>query len=161
MIPAAGLTVPGVPDAIGDAQHALIDDLDRVKQDQALLHLYNTVAERGGSVLILSRVAPARLSIALADLASRLATLPVATIGAPDEALLAGVLVKHFGDRQVTVREGVVSYLVARMERSFGAAFRLADRLDRMALAEHGKVTMALAARALAEDENNTEHPIS
>ncbi|NQW10844.1 MAG: DNA replication protein [Alphaproteobacteria bacterium] len=160
LVIAADMTVEGVPDALGDARHALVDDLEQIGQEQALLHLYNTVAERSGSVLILSRVAPSRLPIALADLASRLATLPVVTIGVPDEALLAGVLVKHFTDRQVTVREDVVAYLVARMERSFDAAYRLVDRLDRMALAERGKVTTILAGRALAEDENDTEHQI-
>lgn len=150
---AAGLTVAGVPDALGDAIHAVVDDLTGIEAPQALLHLYNTVAERGGSVLILSRAAPARLDVGLPDLASRLATLPVATVGGPDEALLAGVLAKHFADRQVAVREDVVAYLVTRMERSFAAADRLVDRLDRLALAEGRRVNRALARRALAEDD--------
>jgi len=150
---AAALTVDGVPAALGDATHALVDDLTELRSAQALLHLYNTVAERRGSVLILSRVAPARLDFGLPDLASRLATLPVAAVGGPDEALLAGVLAKHFADRQVAVREDVVAFLVTRMERSFEAAHRLADRVDRLALAEGRRVDRSLAKRALAEDD--------
>lgn len=151
---AAELAVEGVPEALGDAVHALVDGLPALRSPRALLHLYNTVAERRGSVLILSRTAPARLDFGLPDLASRLATLPVATVGGPDEALLAGILAKHFADRQVVVREDVVAYLVARMERSFAAADRLVDRLDRLALAEGRRVDRALARRALAEDED-------
>ena len=75
---AAALTVDGVPDALGGATHAVVDNLTGLRSPQALLHLYNTVAERRGSVLILSRMAPARLDVGLPDLASRLATLPVA-----------------------------------------------------------------------------------
>ena len=152
---AADLTVDGLPDALGDATHAAVDDLTGIRAPQALLHLYNTVAERGGSVLILSRTAPARCDFGLPDLASRLATLPIAMVGPPDEALLAGVLGKHFADRQVAVREYVVAYLVARMERSFSAAYRLVDRLDRLALAEGRKVDRELAKRALADDETD------
>lgn len=152
---AADLTVDNIPDLLGDAANAMVDELVGLRQPQALLHLYNTVAERRGSVLILSRQAPARLDFGLPDLASRLATLPVATVGAPDEALLAGVLAKHFADRQVAVREEIVAFLVARMERSFAAAERLVDRLDRLALAEGGKVNRALAKQALAEDETD------
>lgn len=152
---AADLTVDGVPDALGDAVHAAVDDLTALAAPQALLHLYNTVAERGGSVLILSRTAPARIETGLPDLASRLATLPVASVGAPDEALLAGILAKHFADRQIVVREEVVAYLVTRMERSFATADRLAERLDRLALAEGRKVDRALAKRALVEDESD------
>ena len=152
---AGALTVDGIPEALGAATHAVVDDLSGLRSAQALLHLYNTVAERSGSVLILSRVAPARLDVGLADLASRLATLPVAAVGAPDEVLLAGVLAKHFADRQVAVRDEVVAYMVTRMERSFAAAHRLVDRIDRLALAEGRKVDRALAKRALAEDETN------
>lgn len=152
---AADLTVQGVPDVMGNAVNAVVDDLAGLRWPQALLHLYNTVAERRGSVLILSRAAPARLDFGLPDLASRLATLPVATVGGPDEVLLAGVLAKHFADRQVAVREDVVAYLVARMERSFAAANRLVDRIDRLALAAGRRVDRALAKRALAEDEHD------
>lgn len=154
-VDAAALTVDGLPDALGDARHALVDNLTEIRSAQALLHLYNTVAERSGSVLILSRIAPARCDVGLPDLASRLATLPVASVGPPDEGLLAGILGKHFADRQVAVREEVVAYLVARMERSFSAAHRLVDRLDRLALAEGCKVDRALAKRALADDETD------
>ncbi|GHD49550.1 hypothetical protein GCM10017083_21950 [Thalassobaculum fulvum] len=152
---AATLTVAGVPEALGEAANAVVDDLTELAAPRALLHLYNTVAERGGSVLILSRAAPARLDVGLPDLASRLATLPVATVGGPDEVLLAGVLAKHFADRQVAVREEVVAYLVTRMERSFAAADRLVDRLDRLALAEGRRVDRALARRALADDDSD------
>lgn len=152
---AADLTVAGVPEALGQASNAVVDDLTGLREPRALLHLYNTVAERGGSVLILSRVAPARLDVGLPDLASRLATLPVATVGGPDEVLLAGVLAKHFADRQVAVREDVVAYLVARMERSFAAADRLVDRLDRLAMVEGRRVNRALAKRALDEEDTD------
>ncbi|HEY9567721.1 MAG TPA: DNA replication protein [Thalassobaculum sp.] len=154
---AADLTVDGVPAALGDAVDAVVDDLTGLRRPQALLHLYNTVAERRGSVLILSRAAPARQDFGLPDLASRLATLPVAMVGAPDEVLLAGILAKHFADRQVAVREEVVAYLVTRMERSFAAADRLVDRIDRLALAEGRRVDRVLARRVLAEEDDEGE----
>jgi len=152
-IDAATLTVEQVPHAIGNRLDVLIEGVDVRISDEALLHLYNIVAERGGSILMLSRLAPTRMGIALPDLSSRLATLPVAAIGLPDEALLAGVLAKHFADRQVTVRADVLAYLVARMERSFAAAGRLAERIDALSLAARRPITRDLARRALEQDE--------
>lgn len=148
-IHASSLDVESVPNTLGDARDALIDGLDVRASDEALFHLYNLIAERGGSILILSRVPPARLDIGLRDLASRLATLPVVSVGVPDEGLLAGVLSKHFSDRQVRVGDDVLGYIVDRMERSFEGARRLADRLDLMALAEGKRVNRSLARRAL------------
>lgn len=152
LVIAPDLTTEAVPDAFGVADCAVVERVDGGFDEEALLHLYNTVVERGGSLVILSRTPPARLEIALPDLASRLATLPVATIGLPDEALLAGVLAKHFADRQVLVRDDVIAYLVTRMERSFDAAERLADRMDRAALEGDGKISMRVARLVMAEE---------
>ena len=153
VIDASSLSVDAVPECLGTAYDVLVEGLDVRRSDEALFHLYNIVAERSGSMLILSRTAPAQMGIALADLASRLATLPVVTIGDPDEALLAGVMAKHFADRQVTVRDEVLAYLVARMERSFAAAHRLAVRLDQIGLSERRPISLAVARRALDSEE--------
>ncbi|HEX5319764.1 MAG TPA: hypothetical protein VFW46_11440 [Stellaceae bacterium] len=138
--PDAGADIAG-PVAIDNAEQA---------PETALLHLYNAVVERGGAVLIAARQAPAGWTIALPDLASRLRALPAAGIGAPDDALLAAVLVKHFADRQLRVGPEVIAYLTLRMERSFAAAAALAERLDRLALREGGAVTVPLARRAIS-----------
>jgi hypothetical protein len=48
----------------------------------------------------------------------------VATIAAPDGALLRCVLVNLFSDRQIAVDEVLISYLMVQIERSFAAARR-------------------------------------
>jgi chromosomal replication initiation ATPase DnaA len=125
-----------------------IDDAERAPET-ALLHLYNAAIERGLGVLIVAAQAPASWPIVLPDLASRMRALPVVEIAAPDDALLAGVLVKHFADRQLRVEPEVIKFLLPRMERSFAAAARLVDGLDRLALSRGGPVTVPLARRLL------------
>jgi chromosomal replication initiation ATPase DnaA len=127
--------------------------------ERALLHLYNCCAEAGTSLLVMARAAPAAWPIALPDLASRLRAAPAVAIALPDDALLAGVLVKHFTDRQVRVQPGVIAYLVPRMERSFAAAAWVVQRLDRLALAAGGPITIRLARRALADAADQSSAP--
>lgn len=127
-----------------------IDDAERAPE-RALLHLYNCCRERDASLLVVARAAPTVWPIALPDLASRLRAAPSVAIGPPDDALLAAVLVKHFADRQILVAQNVVDFAVRRMERSFAAAAALADRLDRLALAAQGPVSLALARAVLAD----------
>lgn len=91
------------------------------------------------------------MPVALRDLASRLRALPAVTLAAPDDALLRAVLVKLCADRQMSVDEGVVGYLAARIERSFAAARRAVDQLDAEALRLARPVTRALAADVLRE----------
>lgn len=138
------------------AGNIAVDDAEDAPEP-ALLHLYNAVVERGDAVLIVAREPPAAWPIGLPDLASRLRALPAAGIAAPDDALLAAVLVKHFADRQVRVAPGLIAYLVPRMERSFAAAAALVERLDRFAFGRGGPITVPLARRLLAGSwENRT-----
>jgi chromosomal replication initiation ATPase DnaA len=138
------------PSALAVLPAVAVDDADRAAE-QALLHLFNCCRETGAGLLVVAPEAPAVWPIALPDLASRLRAAEAVGIGPPDDALLAAILVKHFADRQLRVKPGVVAYLVPRMERSFAAAAALAARLDRLALSAQRPIGLALARQALAE----------
>lgn len=124
--------------------------LDEPQLDEtAFFHLLNRVKNEGGSLLLLSREAPARWDVKLPDLASRLKAIPSVEVSPPDDALLAAVLVKHFADRQINVAPDVIDYLLKVIERSFAAAADIAERLDRAALAEGRAITIPLVRRVL------------
>lgn len=129
----------------------IVDDVAAGFDEEAFLHFYNAVAERGGSILLTARTPPSRWPIALADLRSRLTAAPAVAIGRPDNELLGAVLVKLLGDRQLTVGPDVLIYLLARMERSFSAARNVVAALDRRALAERRKLSIPLARDVLTE----------
>ena len=147
-IAAAELTVPNLPDRLGAARAALLDGAEAA-DERAFLHLYNLLAGRGGHLLALARAAPARWPIALPDLRSRLIAAPTAALLAPDDALLAALLMKLFADRQLAVGEEVVAYLLPRIERSFAAAQQAVAALDRAALAARRRITVPLARAVL------------
>ncbi len=136
---------------LGSSSAAAVDcgSADEAADETTMFHLYNTVAERGGGLLLAAREPPARWPIALADLASRLSALPAISLQAPDDRLLAAVLIKQFSDRQLAVGEEVIDYLMARIERSFAAARELVQALDQAALAGHRRVTIPLARDVL------------
>lgn len=136
---------------LGTARSCAVDDADEVEEHRLLLHLYNLVAERQGGMLLTARRPLAGWGVALPDLASRLRTAWSVAIGAPDEALLAALLVKQLADRQLRIDPGVVELLTGQMERSFAAAAALARRLDRLSLRARRPVGMALARAALQE----------
>ncbi len=144
----AAIAAGSLPELLGAARAAVLDDAEAAAAEP-LLHLYNMLAERQGHLLVLARHAPARWSIALADLRSRLLAAPVASIQPPDDALLAALLIKLFADRQVSVSADVVAYLVARIERSTAAAEAAAAALDRAALAAHRPITVPLIRTVL------------
>lgn len=136
------------PSLLGRALRVVVEDADTAAPEP-LFHLYNHLAANGGSLLLTARTPPARWGIHLDDLASRLKAAPVAAIGMPDDALTEAVMVKLFADRQIAPPREVITYLLARMERSFEAARRTVAALDRAALERRQSVTVPLARRVL------------
>ncbi len=149
ILEAERVTTASVPARLGEARACVVDDADRADAEP-LLHLYNLIAERGGHLLLTAREPPARWPGLLPDLRSRLAAAPAVGVSAPDDALLAALLVKLFADRQLAVGEEVVLFLVHQMERSFDAARRLVADLDAAALRDRRSITIPLARSLLS-----------
>lgn len=126
-----------------------VDGADQAPE-RALLHLHNCCRETGAGLLIVACEPPSRWPIALPDLASRLRAMPAVGILPPDDALLAGLLIKHFADRQVRVAPAVIGFAVRRIERSFAAAAAFVDALDRAALGAGRPIGLALVRQVLA-----------
>lgn len=140
---------------LSGAALAVVDDADRclgARAERAMLHLFNVIKETERTLLLTARVAPARWGLELADLRSRLNAASSIAIEAPDDALIRAVLAKLFADRQLRVGEDVLSYLLARMERSLDAARRLVARIDAAALAGQRAVTIPLVRAVLNGD---------
>ena len=127
----------------------VLDDRVDGVGESGLLHVINLVREEGGYLLITDTAPPARWQVSLPDLRSRLAALPAVAIGRPEDDLIAAVLAKQFRDRQIKVSDGVITYLVLRMERSFGAIGTIVATLDLLSLVEKRPITVPRARRAL------------
>ncbi len=133
---------------IMDDAHLLMGD---EALEQALFHLFNRIHGAKGRLILTGDVPPARWPVSLPDLRSRLGAVPVAEIGLPDDGLMAALLVKLFGDRQIHVGSDVIHFLTARMERSFEAASAMVEAIDRHALAAGRAVTIPLVREVLAQ----------
>jgi DnaA regulatory inactivator Hda len=135
------------------AQAVAIDDAEKAAgeraREEALLHLYNMLRENKGYLLLTARQAPAHWEIGLPDLRSRLLAVPAVALGAPDDELVAALLVKQLRDRQIEVGMEVIDYLVPRLDRTPEAIRKLVAALDRASLAEGRRITVALARKVL------------
>ncbi len=139
----------------GAAENIVLDGIDlwigTVEAEETLFHLYNIFKEEGRSMLITSRMPPSRAEFAIADIASRMRAAPLAAIRPPEDTLLASVLIKLFSDRQLSVTNDIINYILPRMERSFDAAREIVARADEMALAQRQKISIPLMRRVMME----------
>lgn len=145
--------VDDVPDISANGS-VIVEDLHLgAISETALFHLLNHARQTNASILFTSAVWPLRY-VSLPDLKSRLDALPIAHILPPDDALLRGVLVKQFTDRQIAIDEALISYLVTRMPRSLEVARQLVARMDAEAMEQGVAVTRSFAGKILSQFEN-------
>ena len=121
--------------AAGAVDAVCIENIEQLADhEEALFHLLNRCRAHGTFVLMTACGTPADWGFKIADLVSRLREMPRAVIEEPDDLLLKAVLHKLFADRQLSVDQTVVEYIIYRMDRSLRAAADLVEEIDAAAL---------------------------
>jgi chromosomal replication initiation ATPase DnaA len=143
LVNASALTIES---ALQDATLAI--EVDSAFDERAFFHVLNLA--KAHHVLIAAQSIPSHWNLVIPDLLSRLNALPVVSILQPDDALLRGVLVKLFADRQIAIDESMISYILLRMPRSLQAARSIVAMIDQQALIERAEVTRPFVARVMA-----------
>ncbi|MEO0425984.1 MAG: DnaA/Hda family protein [Pseudomonadota bacterium] len=160
LIDAAGLRPDGVEE-LAAAPAAVVEDVDRLgdlstdearQAEAGVFHLFNLAAAGQARLLVTGREAPARWRIRTPDLASRLQSLTVAKISAPDDALLSSLVVKHGHERRLDFDADAAAFVASRVERSFAGVAQAVAQIDAAAsLRKRRHVTLSLASAALRD----------
>lgn len=117
--------------------------------EHILFHLYNLAKERQGFLLFLSRKAPSRWKLQLADLKSRMNAIPAVKIESPDDRFLNALAFKLFSDQQLRVSEPVIHYILAHGDRSFKGLQGCIAKINAYALATRRNITLPLVREVL------------
>jgi chromosomal replication initiation ATPase DnaA len=128
-----------------------VDDADILPEPRNLLHLLNAAAEAACPVLMTARLPPARQSIKLADLASRLRASESVEIRAPEDELLALMLTRQAADRQLSLSISVQNFLLTELPRTAYALREAVARLDHAARDRNARITRQLVAGLVAD----------
>lgn len=127
----------------------LIDDADGARDEPMLWRLLDLARAEGGAVLLVGDKPPSAWPVQTPDLRSRLASLPVAKLGEPDEALMDVVLRRICREKFIQLSDDAAKYLVRRLPRTFAAAQAWAAALDEELVRGAKPVTTVIAKRAL------------
>ncbi len=155
IIPATDLAQADIPALVTGP--VAVEDVPQIagtaEAEAALFHLHNLVLAEGHALLVTGTGSPKTWALTLPDLMSRMEGTQAAILNQPDDALLGAVLSKLFADRQLSVGQDVIAYLVRRIDRSFEAAQRIVARIDAEALARKHAITRPFVTRLLDSDD--------
>lgn len=107
-----------------------IDDAEKIGSPENLLTLLNSVPEAGGKLLLTSHQAPSQWRTTSPDLKSRLNSMAMIEIGAPDELTVKARLAEEAEKYFLKLDADLVKYLVPRLELSYEAVETFVERLN-------------------------------
>ncbi|WP_373353482.1 HdaA/DnaA family protein [Pseudoroseicyclus sp. CXY001] len=150
VVPAARFALPVLPPP---GRLVVVEDMEALPEaaEEPLFHLHNHLAATGGRLMMTARTPPRDWPLRLNDLATRVQAALVMRIPEPDDALLFGLLLKHFADRQLRPAPDVIPWLAGRLERSHAAVAEAVAALDDAGLREGRNLTVPFARDVLGE----------
>ncbi|MEM5517297.1 hypothetical protein WNY37_10065 [Henriciella sp. AS95] len=120
-----------------------------VSNEDNLLSAINLSSRAGGSLLITGNASPAQWRVKLPDLASRLKSMTLVELAPPDDEMVSIRLRRAMKQRFLKLPEGVETYLLIRIERSYLAIETFVENLHEMI--DGREVTIPLARDVLDE----------
>lgn len=155
---AAATVVPAEdPDAVSFLERLaaldvsiVIDGLPEAseKRDRALIALFERPR---GFLLATGTAPPTEWPSVVGDLRSRFDSALAFPMWAVDETLLAGLLTKHFSDRQLDIPEHMIGRVLTRLERTPEAIAAFVAKADQKALSEKRGISERLIQELLDE----------
>lgn len=127
----------------------IIENVPEAFDEQILFHLYNSVQQAGGYVLLTSAIPPLNWKMLLPDLRSRIHGALHAEIMPADDDLLRAMMRKVFSDEQVIVSDQILDYLLNHHDRSFVELFKTVQKINTFAYATKRKITLPLVKDVL------------
>ena len=133
----------------------LIENIDKIIKEgfeEKILNFINIISQKKGFLLITSRKIPKELLCSLKDLLSRLNASLVIEVKEPNEDLIQKIILKHLELRQIQISKKNLSYLLARMERTYSSAINLTKIIDEESLESHSNISIEFLKKILKKN---------
>ena len=142
----AVLLNPEVADNLDSYKLVCVDDVQRVAGiepwQQALLVLFDALAQKGGGFVASARAAPSAIKRLLPDLASRLAWGPVFQLESLSDDDKIQALKQRAARRGFELPDDTAQFLLKRQQRDMRSLCATLDALDTASLAAQRRLTL-------------------
>ena len=120
----------------------VIDDFEKIKNENLLYSVFNLIYQDNKYLLILSNQAISEINYILDDLNSRAKNCIFAKIENPDDDLIFAIIVKSFSDRQIKLEKKLLEYIIKRIDRSYGKIYEFIYKVDELSLKKKKPVNL-------------------
>ena len=110
--------------------------------DEKLLYSLINIIEQDNKYMIVTSIKPiVYLNFDLKDLKSRTKNFLLFKIERPDDELIFAIIIKNLSDRQISLDNKLISYIVKRIDRSYSKIYDFIYKIDQLSLKKKNQLT--------------------
>ena len=140
----------GVPIMGSVAAGGLIETFSDVNE-KLLYSLFNLIEQDNKFIIVTSSKPIVNISFELNDLKSRAKNFILLNIEKPDDDLIFAIILKNLSDRQISMDEKFIKFILKRIERSYSKIYDFIYKIDQLSLKKNKSIDFKIIKEVLGE----------
>ena len=132
-------------------ENIILENLTSEIDEKLLFSLLNII-EQDNKYMIVTSIKPiVYLNFDLKDLTSRAKNFLLFKIERPDDELIFAIIIKNLSDRQITLDNKLINYIVKRIDRSYSKIYDFIYKIDQLSLKKKKSIDLKIIREVLGD----------
>ena len=132
-------------------ENIIIENLSLDVDEKLLYSLFNLIEQDNKFIIITSTKPIVNIPFNLKDLKSRAKNFILLNIEKPDDELIFAIILKNLSDRQISLDDKFIGFIIKRIERSYSKIYDFIYKIDQLSLKKKKSIDFKLIKEVLGE----------
>ena len=132
-------------------ENIVIENLSSEVNEKLLYSLFNLIEQDNKFIIITSTKPIVNIPFDLKDLKSRAKNFILLNIEKPDDDLIFAIMLKNLSDRQISLDDKFIEFIIKRIERSYSKIYDFIYKIDQLSLKKKKSIDFKIIKEVLGE----------
>ena len=132
-------------------ENIIIENLSSDVDEKLLYSLFNLIEQDNKFIIATSAKPIVNISFDLKDLKSRAKNFILLNIEKPDDELIFAIILKNLSDRQISLDNKFIEFIIKRIERSYSKIYDFIYKIDQLSLKKKKSIDFKIIKEVLGE----------
>ena len=132
-------------------KNIVIENLSSEVNEKLLYSLFNLIEQDNKFIIITSTKPIVNIPFDLKDLKSRAKNFILLNIEKPDDDLIFAIMLKNLSDRQISLDDKFIEFIIKRIERSYSKIYDFIYKIDQLSLKKKKSIDFKILKEVLGE----------
>ena len=132
-------------------ENIVIENLSSDVDEKLLYSLFNLIEQDNKFIIVTSTKPIVNITFDLKDLKSRAKNFILLNIEKPDDELIFAIILKNLSDRQISLDDKFIEFIIKRIERSYSKIYDFIYKIDQLSLKKKKSIDFKIIKEVLGE----------